>query len=52
MITAGTCSPLAFAGRRSGERLAGRLSPRCVDGLVAILLAASATTAIVTAARN
>ncbi|WP_433288062.1 hypothetical protein [Micromonospora sp. CA-244673] len=34
------------------ERVAGRLSPRCVDGLVAILLAASATTAIVTAARN
>jgi uncharacterized membrane protein YfcA len=52
LITAGTGWPFASAGRQLGERVVGRLPPRCVQGLVAILLFASATTAIVTATKS
>jgi uncharacterized membrane protein YfcA len=52
LITAGTGWPFAFAGRQLGERVVGRLPARCVQGFVAILLFASATTAIVTATKS
>jgi uncharacterized protein len=52
LITAATGWPFAFAGRQLGERLAGRLPPRCAQGLVTILLIASATTAIATATKS
>jgi uncharacterized protein len=52
LITAGAGWPFAFAGGQLGERVVGRLSPRRAQGLVTILLLASATTAIVTAAKS
>jgi uncharacterized membrane protein YfcA len=52
LITGGTGWPFALAGRHFGERAAGRLPARCAQGLVTILLVASATTAIVTAAKS
>jgi uncharacterized membrane protein YfcA len=52
LVTAGAGWPFAFAGRQLGERAAGRLPPRWARVLVTILLFASATTAIVAAARS
>ncbi|MEU7895934.1 sulfite exporter TauE/SafE family protein [Nonomuraea sp. NPDC049152] len=52
LISAGIGWPFAFVGRRIGERVAGLLAPRWGEGLVAILLFASAATAIVTAMKS